>query len=144
METEEPQLLSVAKAAELLGVPESEVRRQIAARSLPVVLVDRRMMVLAPALQRWVVAKGEEHRAQSATGAPAHPLGWDQPAAASVTGEPCPNCGAPLLPAPEYRSGRHGAVARCPHSLVYFATYRGRPMRVTDLVRSGTAEPSTA
>ncbi len=143
METEEPQLLSVAKTAELLGVPESEVRRQIAARSLPVVLVDRRMMVLAPALQRWVVARGEEHRAQSALGAEPHPLGWDAPAAAA-TGEPCPNCGAPLLPAPEYRSGRHGAVARCPFSLVYFATYRGRPMRVTDLVRTGTTEPTTA
>jgi len=110
MESDEPQLLSVAQTAQLLGVPESEVRRQIAAKSLPVVLVDQRMMVLAPALRRWVVAQGEEHRARSQRG-PDY-LGWDEPAEA--TGEPCPNCGAPLVPAPEYRSGRHGAVAPRP------------------------------
>jgi len=136
MESDEPQLLSVAQTAQLLGVPESEVRRQIAAKSLPVVLVDQRMMVLAPALRRWVVAQGEEHRARSQRG-PDY-LGWDEPAEA--TGEPCPNCGAPLVPAPEYRSGRHGAVARCPHSLVYFAQHRGRPMRVTDLERNPVVE----
>jgi hypothetical protein len=140
MDEVEPQLLSVARTAELLGIPEHEVRRRIAAKTFPVVMVDQRMMVLAPALQRWVVEHGDLHRQMSADMPEIVPAVPNKELRTAI-GQPCPNCGAPLVPAPEYNSARLGGVSRCPHSLVYFAIYRGRPVRVTDLVRSVQVTP---
>lgn len=129
----EPEALSVARTAELLGLPESEVRRRIAAGEFPVVAVGMRLMVMAPSLQRWAEATGRSHRDVGDTAAVGHPLGSPAAAGAEVL-LPCPTCHAPLVPVTAYVSARHGRVGMCPHSPDYYSVDTRRPMRVYDLV----------
>ena len=134
--------MSVRRASELLGVPESEVRRMIAAGEFPVVAVGERLMVMAPALQRWAKATGEQHRAQTAAARQQHPLGAP-PEPGAPAGLPCPSCGSPLVPVTTYVSTRYGRVAACPHSPAFFAIDLPRPVRVYDVVPTGrSAEPA--
>lgn len=132
----EPEALTVARTAELLGLPEAEVRRRIAAGEFPVVAVGMRLMVMAPSLQRWAETTGRLHRQVSESAAAGHPLGG--PVAAPAAGvevlPPCPTCHAPLVPVSTYVSVRHGRVGMCPHSPDYYSVDTRRPMRVYDLV----------
>jgi Helix-turn-helix domain len=128
----EPPTLTVARAAELLGMPESEVRRLITAGTFPVVAVDDRLMVAARSLERWAAAAGEHHRAASAVVPRGHYLG-DPAEAPADPGTLCPNCNAPLEPVTNYASARHGRLAVCPHSPTYFALDLPRPQRAYDI-----------
>ncbi len=132
----EPEALSVARTAQLLGLPESEVRRRIAAGEFPVVAVGLRLMVMAPALQRWAVTTGRLHRETSARAALGHPLGATAPPTTSAAESmpPCPTCHAPLVAVSQYVSTRYGRVGMCPHSPDYYAVDLKRPLRVYDLV----------
>ena len=137
----EPAALSVGRAAELLGLPESEVRRMIAAGDFPVVSVGERLMVLAPSLQRWARTTGQQHREAGSVSAPVrHPLAADPTAPASAA-VPCPSCGFPLVPVTRYVSARLGRVAACPNSPAFFAVDQHRPTRVYDVVPTGRTEP---
>jgi hypothetical protein len=132
----EPEALSVARTAELLGLPESEVRRRIAAGEFPVVAVGMRLMVMAPALQRWAVSTGKLHRETSERASLGHPLGAPAPGTAPAADvlPPCPTCQAPLVAVAQYVSTRFGRVGMCPHSPDYYAVDLKRPLRVYDLV----------
>jgi excisionase family DNA binding protein len=137
--TGEPPALTVARASELLGLPESEIRRLIAAGTFPVVAVGERLMVLARSLERWAADAGEAHRAASVVARERHAL--DDPAHAADGVVPCPNCGAPLDPVANYVSVRHGRLLVCPYSPTYYAMVGKRPMRVYDMV---AVEPERA
>lgn len=127
----EPETLTVARTAALLGLPESEVRRRIAAGEFPVVAVGERLMVMAPSLRRWAATAGKLHREVASD--PGHPL--NTPTAPAAGGlPPCPTCHAPLVPVTAYVSARHGRVGVCPHSPDYYAVDVRRPVRVYDLV----------
>ena len=136
----EPPTLTVAHAAELLGMPESEVRRLITAGTFPVVAVDERLMVSARSLERWAAETGEHHRAASTVVPRGHDLA-DPADAPPDPGPLCPTCNAPLVPVTSYASARHGRVAVCPHSPMYFALDLPRPQRVYDIA---PIEPSQA
>lgn len=127
----EPETLTVARTAALLGLPESEVRRRIAAGEFPVVAVGQRLMVMAPSLRRWAETAGRLHREVS-VGDGGHPL-HAAPAGAQQL-PPCPTCHAPLVPVTAYVSARYGRVGVCPHSPDYYAVGLRRPVRVYDLV----------
>jgi hypothetical protein len=139
----EPEAMSVARAASLLGLPESEVRRRIAAGEFPVVAVGARLMVMAPSLRRWAETSGRQHRAQVALAAQGHPL-HDPATPAPAQGTPCPTCHSPLVPVTTYVSSRYGRVAVCPHSPDYYAVDLARPLRVYDLVPDTRVDPSAA
>jgi hypothetical protein len=138
----EPEALTVARAAALLGLPESEVRRRIAAGEFPVVAVGERLMVMAPSLRRWAETAGRQHREQGLLAAHGHPL--RAPDAAAPTEPPCPTCQAPLVPVTGYVSARYGRVAMCPHSPDYYAVEPKRPLRVYDLIPNRHADTSAA
>lgn len=59
-----PELVDIARAAELLAVSERYVRRMVAERRIPIVKLGRKVRIDVADLQRYV----EENRRTQATG----------------------------------------------------------------------------